>query len=148
VSAFELGSDGPGTLVVGLDGSETAWRALHWAVGHARRQGSRVIAVYAERGPVLVDAPVVIDSPAVAEADARYRETLRAGVAELGRETGVDTRFVTVTADPVLALTQVAAEVRADAVVVGASEQAGHRWFGSVALRMVKTGDRPVTVVP
>lgn len=30
----------------------------------------------------------------------------------------------------------------------GASEQAGHRFVGSVAIRLVKAGRRPVTVVP
>lgn len=39
-------------------------------------------------------------------------------------------------------------ELRADAVVVGASEQAGHRIIGSVAVRLVKAGRWPVTVVP
>ncbi|CAM5274783.1 universal stress protein A [Streptomyces purpurascens] len=37
---------------------------------------------------------------------------------------------------------------KADAVVVGASEQAGHRIVGSVAVRLVKAGRWPVTVVP
>ncbi|WP_411074874.1 universal stress protein [Streptomyces sp. cmx-4-7] len=41
-----------------------------------------------------------------------------------------------------------AAAYAADAVVVGASESAGHRFVGSVAVRLVKAGRRPVTVVP
>jgi nucleotide-binding universal stress UspA family protein len=41
-----------------------------------------------------------------------------------------------------------AQEVRADAVVVGASERAGHRFVGSLAGRLVKTARWPVTVVP
>lgn len=41
-----------------------------------------------------------------------------------------------------------AEELTADAVVVGASEQAGHRIIGSVAVRLVKAGRWPVTVVP
>jgi nucleotide-binding universal stress UspA family protein len=42
----------------------------------------------------------------------------------------------------------VADEVRADAVVVGASTKAGHRLVGSLAVRLVKAGRWPVTVVP
>ena len=39
-------------------------------------------------------------------------------------------------------------EPRADMVVVGSSEQAGHRLVGSVATRLVRTGRWPVVVVP
>jgi nucleotide-binding universal stress UspA family protein len=39
-------------------------------------------------------------------------------------------------------------QLKADAVVVGASERAGHRFVGSVAVRLVKAGRWPVTVVP
>jgi hypothetical protein len=34
-------------LVVGIDGSNTSWRALHYAFGLARRQGGFVVAVFA-----------------------------------------------------------------------------------------------------
>jgi len=148
MTGFELGTDGPATLVVGLDGSDTAWRALHYAVGQARRQHSRVVAVYAQHTPVFVEAQMASAAAATEEADAAYREELRAAVDALGREHGVPTQLVTVVADPVLALAKVAEEVRADAIVVGASEQAGHRLFGSVAVRIVRAGNWPVTVVP
>jgi nucleotide-binding universal stress UspA family protein len=147
-SEFELGTDGPATLVVGLDGSDTAWRALHYAVGQARRQGSRVVAVYAQHTPTFVGAQMGSAVAATEEADAAYREELRGQVEALGREHGVPTQLVLVFADPVLALAKVADEVRADAIVVGASEQAGHRLFGSVAVRIVRAGNWPVTVVP
>jgi nucleotide-binding universal stress UspA family protein len=146
-AGFELGYDGPSTLVVGVDGSDTGWRALYWAVGQARRQRSRVVAVYADHRPPLA-APVVGVPVVDEDADRRFRESLRTTVTALGREYGVDLRLVVVAADPVTALTTVAGDVRADVVVVGASGRAGHRLFGSVAVRMVRTGDRPVTVVP
>jgi nucleotide-binding universal stress UspA family protein len=76
------------------------------------------------------------------------REELCTSVEQLGREHGVEVRFVVATADPVLALTQVAEEVRADAILVGASTQAAHKLFGSVAVRAVRSGRWPVTVVP
>jgi nucleotide-binding universal stress UspA family protein len=50
--------------------------------------------------------------------------------------------------DPYSGLVKAADELKADAVVVGASEQAGHRIVGSVAVRLVKAGRWPVTVVP
>ncbi|MGA5137011.1 universal stress protein [Streptomyces azureus] len=56
--------------------------------------------------------------------------------------------FHTFRGDPYGGLVKAADELEADAVVVGASEQAGHRIVGSVAVRLVKAGRWPVTVVP
>ena len=73
---------------------------------------------------------------------------LRTGVERLAVEYGVAAGFEVVAGDPVAALVHVAERERADAVVVGASVQAGHKLFGSVAMRVVRTGRWPVTVVP
>ena len=43
---YELGTDGPKMIVVGLDGSRTSWRAASYANGLARRQRSHVTVVY------------------------------------------------------------------------------------------------------
>lgn len=56
--------------------------------------------------------------------------------------------FHTFRGDPYNGLVKAAEELKADAVIVGASEQAGHRLIGSVAVRLVKAGRWPVTVVP
>lgn len=48
---FELGTDGPGAIVVGVDGSPTSLRAAAYAAGLARRQRTRLIAVYARTIP-------------------------------------------------------------------------------------------------
>jgi nucleotide-binding universal stress UspA family protein len=56
--------------------------------------------------------------------------------------------FHTFRGDPYGGLVKAADELKADAVIVGASEQAGHRIIGSVAVRLVKAGRWPVTVVP
>jgi nucleotide-binding universal stress UspA family protein len=56
--------------------------------------------------------------------------------------------FLTRRGDPFTGLAQAADELKADAVVVGSSEKAGHRLIGSVAVRLVKAGRWPVTVVP
>jgi nucleotide-binding universal stress UspA family protein len=50
--------------------------------------------------------------------------------------------------DPFNEIRRIADEVRADAIVVGASAQAGHRFVGSLAVRLVRAGKWPVTVVP
>ena len=147
---FEYGVDGPRAVVVGIDGSETAWRALHYAIGQARRQGSRVVAVYADRIPALAFATAVPLAAAavVDEGTDTLVVELRTGVERLAVEYGVAAGFEVVAGDPVAALVHVAERERSDAVVVGASVQAGHKLFGSVAMRVVRTGRWPVTVVP
>ncbi|HEX4288027.1 MAG TPA: universal stress protein [Trebonia sp.] len=45
-------------------------------------------------------------------------------------------------------MSRIAQETRADAIVVGASLKAGHRLLGSLAVRLVRAGKWPVTVVP
>jgi hypothetical protein len=60
---------------------------------------------------------------------------LRGEVERLAVERGIDTEFLVVRGDPFTELRGVAQEVRADALVVGASERAGHRFVGSLAGR-------------
>jgi nucleotide-binding universal stress UspA family protein len=50
--------------------------------------------------------------------------------------------------NPFVELCRIAEEIRADAVVVGASARTAHRLVGSLAVRLVKAGRWPVTVVP
>ena len=73
---------------------------------------------------------------------------LRARAEEGAERLGVDLTFVVARGDPYTELKRVADQVRADAVVVGASTKAGHRWIGSLAVRLVRAGRWPVTVVP
>jgi nucleotide-binding universal stress UspA family protein len=149
MATFEMGDDGPSALVVGIDGSDTGWRAFHYALGQARRQGSRVVAVYGENFPGAAFAGSgALALPVLDDSSAEFREELRTAVETLGTEHGVATRLVVCAADPVLALTRVAEHERADAILVGASTQAAHRLFGSVAVRAVRHGRWPVTVVP
>ena len=47
--AFELGTDGPKVILVGIDDSVTSLRAGAYAAGLARRQGARLVCVYVEQ---------------------------------------------------------------------------------------------------
>jgi nucleotide-binding universal stress UspA family protein len=144
---FELGTDGPRTLVVGIDGSTTSLRAGAYAGGLARRQGAHLIVVYVTRPSALVGmAPGAV--AAERQASDEIVADLRRQIEERSAEAGVPVTFRVETGDPYTELVRVADEVRADGVLVGASMQAGHRFAGSIAIRLVKHGRWPVTVVP
>ncbi|MBK6018827.1 universal stress protein [Streptomyces sp. MBT53] len=145
---FERGTDGPKVIVVGVDGSESSLRAAAYAAGMARRQHALLAIVYVQ--PVLA-AGAAVGAP-VAETTDEIAEDL---VAQIRQETervkgifDIRWEFHTFRGDPYGGLVKAADELKADAVVVGASEQAGHRIIGSVAVRLVKAGRWPVTVVP
>lgn len=145
--AFELGSDGPDVIVVGLDGSPTSWHATAYAAGLARRQGSRLIVMFVASAPVAAGlAP---------SASAAIEESLDAAAADLRQELERhpewkqrDAEFRVEHGDPFSGICRVAEAERADAVVVGASASAGHRFVGSLAVKLVRAGRWPVTVVP
>jgi nucleotide-binding universal stress UspA family protein len=150
-AAFELGTDGPMVILVGIDDSVTSLRAGAYAVGLARRQGARLVAVFVEQPSALYGAAGSAGAAAMVEQERAFTETaadmkrrIEAGAADRG----VQITFVAAAGDPYHELRRVADEVRADAVVVGASTKAGHRFVGSLAVRLVKAGRWPVTVVP
>lgn len=144
---FELGTDGPGVIVVGLDGSETSLRAAAYAAGSARRQHARLVIVFVAR-PGGLASIVPGGSAALASAAEQIAAELRRMARRAARETGVTISFRMLRGDPFRQLCRVADEVRADAVVVGASSRSGHRVAGSLAVRLVRAGRWPVTVVP
>ena len=149
--AFELGTDGPMVILVGVDDSVTSLRAGAYAVGLARRQGARLIVVYVEQPSAMYGAATGAGAAVIAEQERAFSETaadLRRRILDFGAERGVSITFVVAAGDPYHELRRVADQVRADAVVVGASTKAGHRLIGSLAVRLVKAGRWPVTVVP
>ena len=148
---FELGTDGPMVILVGIDDSVTSLRAGAYAAGLARRQGARLVVVYVEQPSALYGAAAGAGASALAEQERAFSELaadLRRRVEEATAEYGMRITFVTAAGDPYHELRRVADEVRADTVVVGASTKAGHRLVGSLAVRLVKAGRWPVTVVP
>jgi nucleotide-binding universal stress UspA family protein len=146
---FELGTDGPTSIVVGVDGSTTSQRAGWYAAGLARRQRARVTAVYVAPMSAGLAVPATAGAEAARrEADEQTADDMRRRAEEFSREFGVPITFIAVRGDPFTELRRVADEIRADAVVVGASTHAGHRLVGSLAVRLVKAARWPVTVVP
>jgi nucleotide-binding universal stress UspA family protein len=144
---FERGTDGPRVIVVGIDGTRTSVHAAAYAVGLARRQRCRLIVVFV--APVSALAAIAGDAAAaIAETTNELSAELRDVVRRAAEELGVPTTYVIRRGDPFVELRDTANAVRADMVVVGASSKAGHRFVGSVAVRLVRLGRWPVVVVP
>ena len=149
-TGFELGCDGPSSILVGVDGSESSMRALAYAVGLARRQHSRLVAVYV-RGFTAALLAVSDRTGGVAEAHRQAQDEIESELRTLflrSCEWGVDAHLLVVDGDPLAKLSAVADELRADAVLIGASASLRHRLAGSLAVRLVRSRRWPVTVVP
>jgi nucleotide-binding universal stress UspA family protein len=146
-SGFEIGTDGPSLIVVGIDGSRTSLRAGAYAAGLARRQGCRLLVVYVSHLPASVSMSAGA-AAAMTGTSRQMADELAETVLRRAAEAGIDAEFRPVRGDPFTELTRIAAQERADAVVVGTSEHAGHRVVGSLATRLVRAGKWPVIVVP
>lgn len=129
-------------VLVGFDGSTTSERALHYAMGLARRQGATLLAVHA------VNLPYDPITAAQVAADVTTRRGLEEAVEKIAADCGVPSAFVTTIGEPAATLSRIATERHADAIVVGASTALVHRLFGSTAVRAVRHCPCPVTVVP
>lgn len=143
------GAPGPRQVVIvaGVDGSETSTHAGAYAAGQARRLGAKLLLVYVHSlGTFSATAPSVI--PAIQEAQDDLVTEIRRLISETQALEDLDIELIERTGNPFKEIVAVATERRADAVVVGASMQAGHRLVGSLAVHLVRAAQWPVTVVP
>jgi nucleotide-binding universal stress UspA family protein len=144
---FELGTDGPHSILVGVDGSETSLRAGSYAAGLARRQGAEIIVLFVHTPPgagILTAGLIEVQR----EAQVTVVSELRADAEHWAGVLGVPFTFHERHGNPYVELVRLADELRVDAVVIGASMRAGHRLVGSLASRLVRDARWPVTVVP
>jgi nucleotide-binding universal stress UspA family protein len=135
-------------VVLGLDGSAGASRALHWVVRTLASPGTEVVAVHAVRpmGEFLLDLPALgLDD---------WRRNLTWELEEVWckplREAGVQYRAVTSEGNPARVLGHIGDAEHADMIVVGAQ---GHgnlaeEVLGSVSYKLAHTAHQPVVVVP
>ncbi len=140
--------NGDGTVVVGVDDTPTSLRALSYAAGVAGRQGRRLVVVHVRTArPVgwgMADLAGSIDT----EVELRRAQVagLRSEAYRVAGECDIDVVFAIRVGDPLRELVAVAAEHRADAVVVGSSTR--RHPARSIAARLVHYCGWPVTVVP
>ena len=144
---FELGTDGPSRILVGIDGSETSMRAGAYAAGLARRQGSHLIVLYVAT-PNPMAAQLATTAAAMMQTQSEVAEQLRAAVMEGAALVGITAEFVQRRGNAYRELIAVASQFRVDAVVIGASMTSGRRFVGSLAGRLVRDATWPITVVP
>ena len=74
-AAFELGTDGPKVILVGIDDSVTSLRAGAYAAGLARRQGARLVCVYVEQLSAVYGASASAGASAIAAQEEALHET-------------------------------------------------------------------------
>jgi nucleotide-binding universal stress UspA family protein len=147
----EICRDGPRAIVVGVDGSISSMRAAAYAAGMARRQHCRLVAVFVRSLPAAVIPMVDTSGSAAAtvvQAHDEVEQELRAAIAERSPALNLDVRLIVRTGEPFTELLAVAQQERADAVIVGRSTKMLHRIAGSLAIKLVRAGRWPVTVVP
>lgn len=146
--------DGQSLILVGVDGSDKGWRALHYAIGVRRNQPGRLVAMHAVQIPAY--ALVSVDSFGFG-ADSIYYALdgahigvgeIAQGVRGLGRECGLAVEFVWVDDSPAAAIIRAASAYRADLVVIGSSGAARRRFHNSTEASILRSCLCPVTVVP
>jgi nucleotide-binding universal stress UspA family protein len=142
-------SDSP-LIVVGVDGSEPADRALHWAAGEAKARNARLKIVSAWYVPALVYAsgygpPMV--APSAEESSLHAAQEMAQGAATELESMGLAAEAVTVHGSAAEALIEASAE--ADLLVVGSRGHGGFAGLllGSVSSQCAHHANCPVVIV-
>lgn len=134
-------------LLVGIDGSDTSLRAGAYAAGLAMRQRARLVCLYVRTFKVTAGVGVAA-IPSMQKAHDDIARELREMVESQSARIGIHAEFVEREGNPFTEIVRLADELPADAVIVGASTKAGHRFVGSLAVHLVKISRWPITVVP
>jgi nucleotide-binding universal stress UspA family protein len=142
---------GVGSIVVGVDGSDSSRAALHWAHDEAAHHGASLTVVTAWHLPTLPMSPPFGAIPAEGydvQPKRNALAVLEALVAGLeAREPAVDVRSVIVEGNPAKVLIERSAEC--DLLVVGSRGLEGFSGMllGSVSQHVVAHAECPVVVV-
>lgn len=134
-------------IVVGIDASEHARRALEWAIEEARLRGASLELVHAFPTPELIGMSMVLTLPSDEELRSAADQVLDETLAAVGGAPGVETTMTVRAGGAASVLTEVARG--ADLIVVGARGLGGFRGLllGSVTQQVVAHAPCPVVVV-
>jgi nucleotide-binding universal stress UspA family protein len=134
-------------IVVGIDGSETSYRAFAMAVGLAAREHGCVHACFVDHVPAIAAVGGLALAPVPAPVDPEGDGQLaRFVAAELGRAR-VDGDFTWQSGEIAIGLERLATTCVADVIVVGRSAHP-HLHLGGVPRQLLSRGRWPVLVVP
>lgn len=137
------------SIIVPLDGSATAERAIPWAIAIAQRGRARVAFVHVhDEGALVANAPMT-DSGWDDDRAAEQGGAIRAMAERIARDTGLGVTAVTLRGPAALSLVQHAIEHAADLIVMTTHGRSGfsHAWSGSVAERVIHSTKTGVLVV-
>ena len=128
-------ASGGARIVVGVDGSEPAVRALGWAIEEARLRGTPLLVVSAWHVPAAVYGPSGFVPPVSESIDQTFREVAAEAAEEAAgraREAGVEVETDVREGHPAEILVEAAQD--ADLLVVGSR---GHGGFAGLLLGSV-----------
>ncbi len=128
-------------MLAGFDGSIPSEHALVYAAGVARRVGASLLVVHVEPCPV----PTYPGGLIVVPGDDGSLEGRARGILE---PSGVPWTFLHTLGPVDVRLLSIARARHVDSIVIGRSAQWIHRVTGSVASRLARHCELPLTVVP
>jgi nucleotide-binding universal stress UspA family protein len=134
------------TIVLPLDGSPIAERALPYAASIARRSGARIVLVGAVHGHTF---PAIDPSDAQTQVIDQAQSTLDAAVSRL-EASGVTAESHVYSDDPVHAILDAAQRKAADLIVMSTHGRSGlgRMVYGSVTDQVLRRATVPVLLVP
>ena len=144
-----MNTTGTATIVVGVDGSDHAARALAWAIDEAKLRGARLHALTSWQTSMSYGSPGYAPqmSPSISESLHDVAERMAAGAAEQARAAGVEADGAVQEGQAADVL--IAAAATADLLVVGSRGHGGFTGLllGSVSAQVAHHAPCPVVIV-
>jgi nucleotide-binding universal stress UspA family protein len=142
-----------GRIVVGIDGSDGAQRALEWAVEEARLRDATLVVVYGWQVPPIVtgsgpfDAPVVLEQETLEAVERNAEDGVERQLGDVDTS-GIDVQRRIEPRPPVDLVLEAA--TGADLVVLGTRGHGGFTGLllGSVSQQVAHHAPCPVVIVP
>jgi nucleotide-binding universal stress UspA family protein len=139
-------------ILVGVDGSEHAERAVEWCATYASALGADVVAVHAVDIPIFVTPHTAAFPPPALSHEQRdmLREIMEREWCAPLADASVPFRVLLMEGSPPLAIMQAAKTEQADLVVTGRRGRGGFAelLLGSTTHALTHHLDRPLVIVP